>query len=118
MTQYLLTVAHETAELANLQAMTPEEMQPMFDAVGAVNQKMQDAGVWVFAGGLLGPDVATTIDHRGDEPIITDGPYVEAKEYLGGLWILECPDLDAALDWARQGAKACQGKVEVRPFAD
>ena len=59
---------------------------------------------------------ATTVDARGDAPVITDGPYSESKEYLGGFWIINADDLDEALDWARRGSKACRGRIEVRPF--
>ena len=59
---------------------------------------------------------ATVVDGRGETPVLSDGPYQESKEYLGGFWVIEAPDLDAALEWAKQGSKACGGKVEVRPF--
>ena len=89
----------------------------MFDSVGRFNAKMRAEGVWVFAGGLEGIESATTVDNTtGAEAIITDGPFAEAKEWLGGFWIIEAPDLDAALNWATEGSKACGGKVEVRPF--
>ena len=61
-------------------------------------------------------ETSTTVDNTGDEPILTDGPFAESKEWLGGFWIIEAPDLDAALAWARKGSAACQGPVEVRPF--
>jgi hypothetical protein len=112
MTQYMLAV-HGTADDPQL---TPEEAQPMYEATAVVNKLMMDAGVWVFAGGLEPIDVATTVDNTGGEPIITDGPFAESKEWLGGFWILELPDLDAALTWATEASKACRGKVEVRPF--
>ena len=60
--------------------------------------------------------MATTVDSTGAEPIVTDGPFAEAKEWLGGFWVIEAADLDAALAWARKGSAACQGPVEVRPF--
>jgi hypothetical protein len=112
MTQYMLAV-HGTADDPEVD---PEAIQPAFEAVDVVNKKMMDAGVWVFAGGLEPIDVATTVDNTGGEPIITDGPFAESKEWLGGFWILELPDLDAALEWATEASKACRGKVEVRPF--
>ena len=61
-------------------------------------------------------ETATTVDSSGTEPIVTDGPFAETKEWLGGFWVIEAPDLDAALAWARKGSAACQGPVEVRPF--
>ena len=113
MTQYLLSVHHgDEAEVF------PEgtDVQEVFAAVDAFNQKVQEAGAWVFAGGLLPIDAATTVDATGPEVMVVDGPYAESKEYLGGFWVIEAPDLDAALDWAKQGSAACRGKVEVRPF--
>jgi len=70
----------------------------------------------VFADGLEQATTATVVDGRGEQPVITDGPYLEAKEHLGGFWIIEAPDLDVALRLAAEGSKACRGKVEVRPF--
>lgn len=113
MTQYLLSVHHvEGEEMPS----TPEEMQPVFEAVDRFNQKAQAAGIWVFAGGLMPPESATTVDATGASPIVADGPFAESKEWLGGFWIFELPDLDAALAWASEGSRACAGKVEVRPF--
>jgi hypothetical protein len=116
MTQYLISVPHDTAESPTMETMAPEDIQPIFEAVDRFNQKLRDAGAWVFAGGLMPPDQATTVDNTGAEPIVSDGPFAESKEYLGGFWVIEAADLDAALDWAKQGSAACQGKVEVRPF--
>lgn len=114
MTQYLLSVHGSDEEYAQ---WSEEEQQKAFAEVDKFNQKLQSEGVWVFAGGLLPIAQATTVDNTGDKPIVTDGPYAESKEYLGGFWVIEAPDLDAALDWAKQGSQACAGKVEVRPFA-
>ena len=80
-----------------------------------VNDKMKDAGIWVFAGGLEPIDVSTTVDNTGAEPIVTDGPFAESKEYLGGFWIIELPDLDAALQWATEGSKACRARSRSAP---
>jgi hypothetical protein len=88
----------------------------MFAQVDAFNQKVTDAGIWVFGGGLEPIETATTVDATGPEAIITDGPYAEAKEWLGGFWVLEAPDLDAALNLATEASAACEGRVEVRPF--
>jgi hypothetical protein len=85
-------------------------------AIDAFNDRLQAQGYWVFAGGLESPSSATVIDNRGAEAILTDGPFVESKEYLGGFWIIEAPDLDVALKLAAEGSKACNRRVEVRPF--
>jgi hypothetical protein len=114
MTQYLLSVHGSDEDFSD---MSEEEMQKMFADVNAFNDKVRAEGAWVFAGGLQPVDQSTTVDNTGDKPIVTDGPYAESKEYLGGFWIIEAPDLDAALKWAEEGSKACAGKVEVRPFA-
>ena len=111
MSQYLLSVHHDFTAPVSM-----EEMQPVFDAVDRFNQKLQAEGAWVFAGGLQPPDQATTVDNTGDRPIVSDGPYAESKEYLGGFWVIEASDLDAALVWAKEGSQACRGKIEVRPF--
>ncbi len=114
MTQYLLSVP------ASVDAPEPpmEELQQMFDAVGRFNDTVMAAGAWVFAGGLQPIHSATTVDGRGEQPVITDGPFAESKEYLGGFWVIEAADLDVALDWAAKGSKACGKEVEVRPFQD
>jgi hypothetical protein len=112
MTQYLLSVHHDYDE----EFPPIEEMQPVFEAVDRVNQKMQDQGAWVFGGGLQPINQATTVDNTGDRPIVTDGPYSESKEYLGGFWVIEAADLDKALEWATEASKACRAKIEVRPF--
>jgi hypothetical protein len=80
------------------------------------NDQVRKAGKWVFAGGLQPIEASTLVDGTGESPVITDGPFSESKEYLGGFWIITAADLDEALDWAARGSKACHGKVEVRPF--
>ena len=72
----------------------------------------------MFAGGLHPRDTATTVRFKEGQTLVTDGPYAETKEQLGGFWIIQAPDLDAALELARQGAVACEGDVEVRPFQE
>jgi hypothetical protein len=86
--------------------------------IDAFNDRLQAEGHWVFAGGLGGPSTATVIDNRGGQALVTDGPFVESKEYLGGFWVIEAADLDVALKLAAEGSKACNRKVEVRPFLD
>ena len=105
--QYLVSVIDDTARLA-----TPEEQA----AIDVFNDLLQAEGHWVFAGGLGAPDSATVIDNRGEEAMFTDGPFLESKEYLAGFWIMEAPDLDVALKLAAEGSKACNRKIEVRPF--
>src|ERR1700761_3129555 len=85
-------------------------------AIDVFNDGLRAEGHWVFAGGLGAPDPATMIDNRGGEAIVTDGPFVESKEYMAGFWIIEAADLDVALKLAAEGSKACNRKVEVRPF--
>jgi hypothetical protein len=114
MTQYLLSVHHDGTE--DFENMPPEEMQRIFAAVDTFNEEIKASGNWVFAGGLLPIEDSTVVDATGDQPVITDGPFAESKEYLGGFWVIEAADLDAALEIARRGSKACAGKVEVRPF--
>ena len=105
--QYLVSVIHDSAGLA-----TSEEMA----AIDVFNERLQAEGHWVFAGGLGGPDTATVLDNRDGQGMVTDGPFVESKEFLIGFWVIEAPDLDVALKLAADGSKACNRKVEVRPF--
>jgi hypothetical protein len=112
MTQYMLSVHTVEGE----RVPEGEDLRRLYDQVEVFNQKVMDAGIWVFGGGLEPIEASTTVDARGSEPIITDGPYAEAKEWIGGFWILEAPDLDAALALAVEASAACEGKVEVRPF--
>ena len=105
--QYLLSVIHDQPDLGS-----PDEQA----AIDVFNDKLQADGHWVFAGGLGYPSTATVIDNRYGEAVLTDGPFVESKEYLAGFWIIEAPDFDVALKLATEGSKACNRKVEVRPF--
>ncbi len=85
-------------------------------AIDVFNDRLKAEGYWVFAGGLGTPDPATVVDNRGAEVVVTDGPFLESKEYLVGFWIVQAPDLDVALELAAEGSKACNRKIEVRPF--
>jgi hypothetical protein len=105
--QYLVSVIDDTAGLA-----THDEQA----AIEVFNDRLQAEGHWVFAGGLGSPSSATVIDNRGGEAMFTDGPFLESKEYLAGFWIMEAADLDVALKLAAEGSKACNRKIEVRPF--
>jgi len=86
------------------------------DAIDVFNDRLRAEGHWVFAGGLAVPGTATVIDNRGEEALVTDGPFLESKEYLAGFWVVEAPDLDVALALAADGSRSCHRKVEVRPF--
>jgi len=111
-TQYLLAV-HGPEE----QYDTPfEDMQASFEATGRFNDKLQAAGQWVFGGGLERPSSATVVDNTEGKNVVTDGPYLEGKEHIGGFWVIDVPDLDTALALAAEGSEACGGTVEVRPF--
>ena len=85
-------------------------------AIDTFNDGLRAEGYWVFAGGLGSPSNATVIDNRGGEAVFTDGPFIETKEYIVGFWVMEAADLDVALKLAAEGSKACNRKVEVRPF--
>jgi hypothetical protein len=115
MAQYLLSVWHSDA---NPIPDDPEVMQKAYKQVDAFNAELQAAGLWVFGGGLHEPSTATVVRDQNGETILTDGPFAETKEQLGGFWIIDAPDLDAALAWAARGSAACMGPVEVRPFQD
>ncbi|MCR6482323.1 YciI family protein [Amycolatopsis sp. OK19-0408] len=107
--QFLISVVHDQTELG-----TDYELA----AIDVFNERLQAEGHWVFAGGLSLPAAATVIDNRGGEAVVTDGPFVETKEFLAGFWVIEAPDLDVALALATAGSKACHRKVEVRPFLE
>jgi hypothetical protein len=116
--QYLLCVIDDRAGYAPQEgdgtagSATAQEV----NAIDVFNERLVAGGYWVFGGGLGVPDNATVIDNRGAGAVVTDGPFVESKEYLGGLWIIEAPDLDVALRLAAEGSRSCNRKVEVRPF--
>ena len=114
MKQYLLSV-HSVPDSA---PVSPETMQNAYQNVAAFNAELQSGGAWVFAGGLHDPSTATVVRSEGGEKLITDGPFAEGKEYIGGFWVIEAQDLDAALGWAAKGAEACGLPVEVRPFQE
>ena len=114
MSQYMLSVMFdETAELPG-----ESEMAKIYADVDAVNAELKSTGAWVFGGGLHPISTATVVQVKDGEVLTTDGPFIEAKEQLGGFWVIEAADLDAALAWARKATVACRGPVEVRPFQD
>ncbi len=114
MKQYLLSVHH----VGDYPTPEPEVMQQMFEQVDTFNAQIQESGAWVFGGGLLPKDMATTVRFKDGSALVTDGPFAETKEQLGGFWVIRADDLDAALELAKQAATACMGDVEVRPFQD
>lgn len=94
----------------------PEILEPIMRRVEALNRELKEAGAWVFAGGLHEPSTSTVVRPKDGDLLITDGPYVEGKEHVGGVTIIRAPDLDAALGWGRKLALATTLPVEVRPF--
>lgn len=110
MTQYLLSVMQPDGTIE------PAALDVIMRDVEAVDQEMRTAGVWVFAGGLQGPESATVLRPQGADVLTVDGPYVEAKEHLGGFTIIDAPGLDEALAWGRKLARATTLPIEVRPF--
>ena len=116
MAHYLLSV-HGPVERPEFgEYGSKEAMEQAFADTGAFNQRLIDEGYFVFANGLTAPTDATVVDGMGEKPVMTDGPYLETKEVIGGFWVVDVPDLDVALQLAAEGSKACRGKVEVRPF--
>ena len=113
MKQYLLSV-----HLVEGQEPPPEEMQQAYKDVNALNGEMQTKGAWVFGGGLHPPETATVVQVKDGDVLTTDGPFAETKEQLGGFWVIQAENLDAALAWASKATRACRSAVEVRPFQD
>ena len=115
MAQYLMSVWHDDVYVDNSTSTIPRR-SACSRQVGAFNEEMEAAGVWVFGGGLQPNTTATVLRAADGQVSMTDGPYAESKEQMGGFWVIEAADLDAALDWAAKGAAACEGPVELRPF--
>lgn len=105
--QYLISVIDDTTNSATADEMT---------AIDAFNAHLAEGGHWVFAGGLAAPPAASVVDGRGARPLVIDGPFIEAKEYVGGFWIITAPDHETALALATEGSRACNRRVELRPF--
>src|SRR2546423_9586177 len=114
MKQYLLSVYMVEGE----PTPSEQEMQQSYKDVDAVNAELQAKGAWVFAGGLHPAEAATVVTLKDGDVLTTDGPFAETKEQLGGFWVIQCNDLDAALAWAGKATAACRAPVEVRPFQD
>ncbi|MBB3036790.1 YciI family protein [Hoyosella altamirensis] len=111
MNNYLLSVIQPVGD-----PPPPETLEPIMRNIEAFHEELKAAGAWVFAGGLFPPDTATVVQQNGDGTLVTDGPYTESKECLGGLVIVKAPDLDAALEWGTKAARATTLPIEVRPF--
>ena len=105
--KYFVSVIDDTSDSADSDEMA---------AIDVFNARLRAEGHWVFAGGLGSPDSATVVDGRDGRPVLTDGPFLESKEYLAGFWVMEASDLDAALALAADGSRACNRRLEVRPF--
>ncbi|MCL2394715.1 MAG: YciI family protein [Acidimicrobiaceae bacterium] len=114
MKQYMLSVHSVEGQPVPAQ----EDMQRMFAQVDQFNTELQAQGAWVFAGGLHPADTATVVRYTDGDVVTTDGPFADTKERLGGFWVIQAPDLDAALALAAKGSQACEAPVEVRPFQD
>jgi hypothetical protein len=114
MTQYLLAVHMVDGE----PTPSEDEIQRAYRQVDEFNTELQTSGSWVFAGGLHPASTATVVRVQDGETITTDGPFAETKEQLGGFWVIEAADLDAALALATKASAACMAPVEVRPFQD
>ena len=111
MKQYLLSIYQPDGD-----PPPAEVLEPIMRELGALQEELRAAGAWVFSGGLHAPGTATVLRAAGDDVLITDGPYTEGKEHLGGFTIIQAPDLDAALEWGRKYARAVPLPIEVRPF--
>ena len=115
MSQYLLSTYAVEGEAAGAPS-TPEEIQGFMGRVVALEAEMEASGTFVFGGALHGPDAATVVRMNKDDLVVTDGPFVEAKEHVAGFYIINADDLDAALAWARKVVDAINHPIEVRPF--
>ena len=113
MKQYLLSVYQPDGD-----PPPPEILEKIMRDLDVLHQELKTAGAWVFAGGLHSPSTATVVRLKDGDVLMTDGPYAEGKEYLGGICILKAPDLDATLEWGRKATRATTLPIEVRPFHD
>ena len=118
MTQYLLTVPHDSTEEPTMESMDPAELEAALAATGAIIEELTSTGAFVFAGGLMPPSSAITVDNTGDSLSTVNGPFVEAPEYVGGFWVIDVADEATAVDWAARASKALGGRIEVRAFQE
>ncbi len=114
MKQYLLSVPM----IDGAPPRPDAEAQKAVKQVAVLNEEMRSAGAWVFGGGLMPSSSATVVREEGADLLVTDGPFTEAKEHIGGFWVIQAADLDEALQWAAKATRACMEPVEVRPFHD
>ena len=114
MTQYLLSI--HGSDCHSNKPMSEEDMRKAFEPILALEGEIKAAGAWVFGGGLHGPGTASVVRATDDKLMTTDGPFVESKEHLGGFYIIEAEDLDAALAWAGKVTRTIGAPIEVRPF--
>jgi hypothetical protein len=115
MSQYLLSTYAVEGEVPGA-PMTPEDMATFMEKVIALEAEMDASDAFVFGGALHDPDAATVVHSSGGDPVMTDGPFVESKEHIGGFYIINADDLDEALAWAGKTADATNHPIEVRPF--
>ena len=99
-----------------METMDPAELEAAMAATGAILEELTSTGAFVFAGGLMPPSTAKTVDNTGESLSRVDGPFVEAAEYLGGFWVIDVDNEEAALGWAARASKALGGRIEVRAF--
>ena len=121
MTQYFLTVPHDTATeptMASMQEFDPAELAAVLAAVDEFNTALKDAGALLFAGGLNPPSTAKTVDVSSGETRVLDEPFVEAPSYVGGFWVIEAADEATAIEWATRASKALGGRIEVRALQE
>ncbi|MFD0852877.1 YciI family protein, partial [Actinomadura adrarensis] len=114
MPQFFLSLPHDSEEEPTMATMDPAELEETMAKAGKFLSDLQEQGALLAAGGLQPPSTAKTVDGTGDSPVVNDGPFVEAAEYLGGFWVIEAEHEQAALEWAKQGALALGARIEVR----
>ena len=114
MKPYMLSVCYP----AGATPPAPDALEQIMRDVRAINKELQAAGSWVFGGGLYPPSTATVVRPKDGELLLTDGPFIESKEHIGGFSVIKVPDLDAALEWARKLARAIGVPIEVRPIEE
>ncbi|TDC97721.1 YciI family protein [Actinomadura sp. 7K507] len=118
MPQYFLSLPHDSEEEPTMATMDPAELEETMAKAGKFLSDLQERGALMAAGGLQPPSTAKTVDGTGDAPVVNDGPFVEAAEYLGGFWVIEAEHEEAALEWAKQGAEALGARIEVRALQE